>query len=171
MAVGILSKNNFCKIFTKIINMSQQLIYRKEFGIGLVWSSAIRIICDRGIRTHGPRIQVHCPLLLSKTTICKNIFKIITNLPKISPKFTGIRTHGLRIQVQRVVHFFQGRCNRDKPACKYFHPPQHLKDQVRRFNKSSFRPKKTFRTNFRPQTFGKKFHPKTTNTYTYVRFV
>ncbi len=25
---------------------------------------------------------------------------------------------------------FQGRCNRDKPACKYFHPPQHLKDQL-----------------------------------------
>ena len=30
------------------------------------------------------------------------------------------------------VHFetFQGRCNRDKPPCKYFHPPQHLKDQL-----------------------------------------
>jgi len=25
---------------------------------------------------------------------------------------------------------FQGRCNRDKPPCKYFHPPQHLKDQL-----------------------------------------
>ena len=25
---------------------------------------------------------------------------------------------------------FQGRCNREKPACKYFHPPQHLKDQL-----------------------------------------
>ena len=24
----------------------------------------------------------------------------------------------------------QGRCNREKPACKYFHPPQHLKDQL-----------------------------------------
>lgn len=24
----------------------------------------------------------------------------------------------------------QGRCNRDKPPCKYFHPPQHLKDQL-----------------------------------------
>ncbi|CAH1391837.1 unnamed protein product [Nezara viridula] len=23
-----------------------------------------------------------------------------------------------------------GRCNRDKPPCKYFHPPQHLKDQL-----------------------------------------
>ena len=23
----------------------------------------------------------------------------------------------------------QGRCNREKPACKYFHPPQHLKVQ------------------------------------------
>ena len=30
-----------------------------------------------------------------------------------------------------VVSFvFQGRCNRDKPPCKYFHPPQHLKDQL-----------------------------------------
>ena len=28
------------------------------------------------------------------------------------------------------VSFFQGRCNRDKPPCKYFHPPQHLKDQL-----------------------------------------
>ena len=26
--------------------------------------------------------------------------------------------------------YFQGRCNREKPACKYFHPPQHLKDQL-----------------------------------------
>lgn len=26
--------------------------------------------------------------------------------------------------------FLQGRCNRDKPPCKYFHPPQHLKDQL-----------------------------------------
>jgi uncharacterized Zn-finger protein len=25
---------------------------------------------------------------------------------------------------------FQGRCNREKPPCKYFHPPQHLKDQL-----------------------------------------
>ncbi|KAL6957676.1 Metal ion binding [Sarracenia purpurea var. burkii] len=24
----------------------------------------------------------------------------------------------------------KGRCNRDKPPCKYFHPPQHLKDQL-----------------------------------------
>ncbi|KAK7576733.1 hypothetical protein V9T40_013019 [Parthenolecanium corni] len=24
----------------------------------------------------------------------------------------------------------EGRCNRDKPPCKYFHPPQHLKDQL-----------------------------------------
>ncbi|XP_035226271.1 protein muscleblind-like isoform X8 [Stegodyphus dumicola] len=23
-----------------------------------------------------------------------------------------------------------GRCNREKPPCKYFHPPQHLKDQL-----------------------------------------
>lgn len=30
-----------------------------------------------------------------------------------------------------VVHLLlQGRCNRDKPPCKYFHPPQHLKDQL-----------------------------------------
>lgn len=26
--------------------------------------------------------------------------------------------------------YLQGRCNRDKPPCKYFHPPQHLKDQL-----------------------------------------
>ncbi|CAN7995844.1 unnamed protein product, partial [Ixodes pacificus] len=24
----------------------------------------------------------------------------------------------------------RGRCNREKPPCKYFHPPQHLKDQL-----------------------------------------
>jgi hypothetical protein len=29
-----------------------------------------------------------------------------------------------------VIFLLQGRCNRDKPACKYFHPPQHLKDQL-----------------------------------------
>ncbi|XP_012349946.1 mastermind-like protein 2 isoform X5 [Apis florea] len=26
--------------------------------------------------------------------------------------------------------FLKGRCNREKPPCKYFHPPQHLKDQL-----------------------------------------
>ena len=26
--------------------------------------------------------------------------------------------------------FLRGRCTREKPACKYFHPPQHLKDQL-----------------------------------------
>lgn len=29
-----------------------------------------------------------------------------------------------------IIFLFQGRCNRDKPPCKYFHPPQHLKDQL-----------------------------------------
>lgn len=30
-----------------------------------------------------------------------------------------------------IIHLFlQGRCNREKPPCKYFHPPQHLKDQL-----------------------------------------
>lgn len=29
-----------------------------------------------------------------------------------------------------LLFYFQGRCNRDKPPCKYFHPPQHLKDQL-----------------------------------------
>ena len=24
----------------------------------------------------------------------------------------------------------KGRCNREKPPCKYFHPPKHLKDQL-----------------------------------------
>lgn len=28
------------------------------------------------------------------------------------------------------VYNVQGRCNREKPPCKYFHPPQHLKDQL-----------------------------------------
>ncbi|XP_055532070.1 uncharacterized protein LOC129722556 isoform X4 [Wyeomyia smithii] len=27
-------------------------------------------------------------------------------------------------------HRSWGRCNREKPPCKYFHPPQHLKDQL-----------------------------------------
>lgn len=26
--------------------------------------------------------------------------------------------------------YFQGRCNREKPPCKYFHPAQHLRDQL-----------------------------------------
>ncbi|XP_072744929.1 uncharacterized protein [Anoplolepis gracilipes] len=29
-----------------------------------------------------------------------------------------------------VVLRLKGRCNREKPPCKYFHPPQHLKDQL-----------------------------------------
>ncbi|KAF7412640.1 hypothetical protein HZH66_001536 [Vespula vulgaris] len=29
-----------------------------------------------------------------------------------------------------VLQWEQGRCNREKPPCKYFHPPQHLKDQL-----------------------------------------
>uniref|UniRef100_A0A1B0CIL4 Muscleblind-like CCCH zinc finger domain-containing protein n=1 Tax=Lutzomyia longipalpis TaxID=7200 RepID=A0A1B0CIL4_LUTLO len=33
---------------------------------------------------------------------------------------------------RNLVHFKGGcgRCNREKPPCKYFHPPQHLKDQL-----------------------------------------
>ncbi|XP_039280106.1 muscleblind-like protein 2 isoform X3 [Nilaparvata lugens] len=30
----------------------------------------------------------------------------------------------------RSLNTSKGRCNRDKPPCKYFHPPQHLKDQL-----------------------------------------
>nr|CAD7403038.1 unnamed protein product [Timema poppensis] len=38
------------------------------------------------------------------------------------------RTPGcLPAQVHWTLH---GRCNREKPPCKYFHPPQHLKDQL-----------------------------------------
>uniref|UniRef100_A0A182Q0Y9 Muscleblind-like CCCH zinc finger domain-containing protein n=1 Tax=Anopheles farauti TaxID=69004 RepID=A0A182Q0Y9_9DIPT len=29
-----------------------------------------------------------------------------------------------------VNRLIKGRCNREKPPCKYFHPPQHLKDQL-----------------------------------------
>lgn len=36
--------------------------------------------------------------------------------------------------IKLMFHLFycllQGRCNREKPPCKYFHPPQHLKDQL-----------------------------------------
>ncbi|GBP23066.1 Protein muscleblind [Eumeta japonica] len=37
-----------------------------------------------------------------------------------------------RFIITEVAIFFtsQGRCNREKPPCKYFHPPQHLKDQL-----------------------------------------
>jgi hypothetical protein len=37
--------------------------------------------------------------------------------PKLSPIFL------LLLQLQ-------ARCQREKPPCKYYHPPQHLKDQL-----------------------------------------
>lgn len=36
----------------------------------------------------------------------------------------------LKINVFLLFFLLQGRCNREKPPCKYFHPPQHLKDQL-----------------------------------------
>ncbi|KAH7964935.1 hypothetical protein HPB49_002580 [Dermacentor silvarum] len=33
-------------------------------------------------------------------------------------------------RMQRAECALRGRCNREKPPCKYFHPPQHLKDQL-----------------------------------------
>ncbi|KAK9708108.1 hypothetical protein QE152_g27429 [Popillia japonica] len=35
-----------------------------------------------------------------------------------------------RIKCARGTKREKGRCNREKPPCKYFHPPQHLKDQL-----------------------------------------
>lgn len=29
-----------------------------------------------------------------------------------------------------IFFLFKGRCNREKPPCKYFHPPLHLKEQL-----------------------------------------
>merc|ERR1712190_213808 len=36
----------------------------------------------------------------------------------------------LQLEVTACYDSIKGRCNREKPACKYFHPPQHLKDQL-----------------------------------------
>ncbi|KAL6974711.1 Metal ion binding, partial [Sarracenia purpurea var. burkii] len=50
-------------------------------------------------------------------------------------KFTPVEQDGeekvfITIRVKYDQRFWWGRCNRDKPPCKYFHPPQHLKDQL-----------------------------------------
>ena len=29
-----------------------------------------------------------------------------------------------------LILYFQGRCTRENPKCKYLHPPQHIKDQL-----------------------------------------
>ena len=31
---------------------------------------------------------------------------------------------------QMSILYFQGRCTRENPKCKYLHPPQHIKDQL-----------------------------------------
>lgn len=36
----------------------------------------------------------------------------------------------LAVNLFILMRVLQGRCNREKPPCKYFHPPQHLKDQL-----------------------------------------
>lgn len=55
----------------------------------------------------------------------KNIQNVYTDERKmwINPVF-------FRNKFINFCFFFQGRCNREKPPCKYFHPPQHLKDQL-----------------------------------------
>ena len=45
-----------------------------------------------------------------------------------SPKYE--KCEEIDRKVRSFPFLFQGRCNRDKPPCKYFHPPQHLKDQL-----------------------------------------
>uniref|UniRef100_A0A1B0FEL9 C3H1-type domain-containing protein n=1 Tax=Glossina morsitans morsitans TaxID=37546 RepID=A0A1B0FEL9_GLOMM len=45
--------------------------------------------------------------------------------------FAGVKQGRMDLDgAERNGRLKKGRCNRDKPPCKYFHPPQHLKDQL-----------------------------------------
>lgn len=52
---------------------------------------------------------------------CENIYVIASRRRRSKYPIRLIRLYLMRLQ---------GRCNREKPPCKYFHPPQHLKDQL-----------------------------------------
>ncbi|CAH2238085.1 jg18468 [Pararge aegeria aegeria] len=46
------------------------------------------------------------------------------------PAFRDKTSAELFLSRRATVNYANGRCNREKPPCKYFHPPQHLKDQL-----------------------------------------
>ncbi|CAH0389376.1 unnamed protein product [Bemisia tabaci] len=46
------------------------------------------------------------------------------------PRVEKLESNARRFLVTIIHNGGLGRCNRDKPPCKYFHPPQHLKDQL-----------------------------------------
>lgn len=80
--------------------------------------------------------QVH--QVLHKLTPYETIEKIFTSPLKIFLMrcklcLTAVFNPNCIFHYNHVFVFFaalQGRCNREKPPCKYFHPPQHLKDQL-----------------------------------------
>ncbi|KPI93918.1 Muscleblind-like protein 2 [Papilio xuthus] len=51
--------------------------------------------------------------------------RCVINAVSFGDRISNHSTNALFIDSQRT-----GRCNREKPPCKYFHPPQHLKDQL-----------------------------------------
>lgn len=62
---------------------------------------------------------------------CYDSIKVIHCLIVCFPLCFPCKTTILEPELNSLCFFFsQGRCNREKPPCKYFHPPKHLKDQL-----------------------------------------
>lgn len=83
--------------------------------------------CAESFNVTNVRVQiVNVSLLILQTTLkCKMAESLLVM----------IQLRYNKIIIYMISYWYgwyakQGRCNRDKPPCKYFHPPQHLKDQL-----------------------------------------
>ena len=75
----------------------------------------------------GPAIEIQS----GKVTACYDSIKVILQFVGILIVYYSLQSPLYFIILTSLSFItFQGRCNRDKPPCKYFHPPQHLKDQL-----------------------------------------
>ncbi|CAG2053164.1 unnamed protein product [Timema podura] len=69
-------------------------------------------------------MAVICTVPCSRDSRGKGVAEGLTEVPSLT--FVLFVTPFVNVAEGLV----EGRCNREKPPCKYFHPPQHLKDQL-----------------------------------------
>ncbi len=68
-----------------------------------------------------------CPSFLALSSHSSILLQTKSSVNDISPFASS---HRSKACIDFTPLLLQGRCNREKPPCKYFHPPQHLKDQL-----------------------------------------
>lgn len=74
-----------------------------------------------------PNLHISCGITLPLS--CKTLFNHFHRnfLTRIKAR---VKLYRLNANPNILLFPLQARCNREKPPCKYYHPPQHLKDQL-----------------------------------------